>query len=152
VSPSIQPVSVVMAGMLSALHRSIFHEDPWDTPAIAGIIRITGFFGRVACENEQPTGFVMALDLGEECEIVSLGVLRERRRAGGGSALLASACREAKLRGSRSVVLEVAIDNIAARAFYASRGFTSVGRRPNYYPRAGRLVDALVLRLALTGT
>jgi [ribosomal protein S18]-alanine N-acetyltransferase len=152
VSPSIEPVSVVMAGMLSALHRSIFHEDPWDTLVIAGIMRLAGFFGRIACENEQPTGFVMVLDLGEECEIVSLGVLPERRRAGCGSALLASACREAKLRGSRSVVLEVAIDNIAARAFYTSRGFTSVGRRPNYYRRAGRLVDALILRLALIGT
>ena len=146
------PVSVVMAGVLSALHRSIFHEDPWNTPAIAGIMRIAGFFGRIASESEQPIGFVMALDLGEECEIVSLGVLAERRRAGCGSALLASACREAKLRGSRSVVLEVAINNIAARAFYASRGFISVGRRPNYYRRAERLVDALVLRLALIGT
>jgi ribosomal-protein-alanine N-acetyltransferase len=141
-----------MAGMLSALHRSIFHEDPWDTPAIAGIMRIAGFFGRIACENEQPTGFVLAIDLGAECEIVLLGVLPERRRAGCGSALLASACQEAMRRGSRSVVLEVAVDNTAARAFYASRGFTSVGRRPNYYRRAGCLVDALILRLALIGT
>ena len=151
-SPSIEPVSVAMAGMLSALHRSIFHEDPWDTPAIAAIMRIAGFFGRIACENAQPTGFVLAIDLGEECEIVSLGVLPERRRAGCGSALLASACQEAKRRGSRSVVLEVAVDNTAARAFYACRGFTSVGRRPNYYGRAGCLVDALILRLALIGT
>jgi [ribosomal protein S18]-alanine N-acetyltransferase len=152
VSPSVEPVSVAMAGMLSALHRSIFHEDPWDTPAIAGIMRIAGFFGRIACENEQPTGFVLAIDLGAECEIVLLGVLPERRRAGCGSALLASACQEAMRRGSRSVVLEVAVDNTAARAFYASRGFTSVGRRPNYYRRAGCLVDALILRLALIGT
>jgi [ribosomal protein S18]-alanine N-acetyltransferase len=151
VSRSIEPVSVVMAGLLSALHRSSFSQDPWDIPTVAEIMRIAGFFGRVACENGQPTGFVMALDLGEECEILSLGVLPEWRRAGCGSALLASACREAKLRGSRSVVLEVATDNNAAHAFYAARGFTSVGRRPNYYRRAGHLVDALVLRLALTG-
>jgi [ribosomal protein S18]-alanine N-acetyltransferase len=151
VSRSIEPVSVVMAGLVSALHRSSFPEDPWDIPSIAEIMRIAGFFGRVACENDQPSGFVMALDLGEECEIVSLGVSPQWRRAGCGSALLASACREAKLRGSRSVVLEVATDNIAARAFYAARGFTSVGRRPNYYRRVGHLIDALVLRLALIG-
>ncbi|MBV8091583.1 MAG: GNAT family N-acetyltransferase [Alphaproteobacteria bacterium] len=149
---SMVPVSVVTAGVLSALHRTIFHEDPWDTPAIAGIMRIAGFFGRIASENEQPIGFVMALDLGEESEIVSLGVLPERRRAGCGSALLAAICREAKLRGSRSLVLEVAIDNIAARAFYDSRGFTPVSLRLNYYRRAERLVDALILRLALIGT
>ncbi|MBV8337412.1 MAG: ribosomal-protein-alanine acetyltransferase, partial [Alphaproteobacteria bacterium] len=63
-SPSIEPVSAEMAGMLSALHRSIFHEAPWDTPAITGIMRIAGFFGRIASEIEQPTGFVLAIDLG----------------------------------------------------------------------------------------
>lgn len=148
----IEPVSVGMAGTLSRLHSSCFYEDPWDMPTITGIMHIAGFFGRIAWENEGPIGLVLALDLGKECEIVSLGVLPQRRRSGCGSALLASVCREALLRGARSVVLEVAVDNIAARSLYAARGFTSVGRRPSYYRHAGRVVDALVLRLALTGS
>jgi [ribosomal protein S18]-alanine N-acetyltransferase len=151
VSRRIEPVSVAMAGILSSLHGCCFDKDPWNTTSIAGIMGIGGFFGRIALENEHPTGFALALDLGEECEIVSLGVLPERRREGCGSALLASVCSEALWRGSRSVVLEVAADNIAARALYAARGFNLVGHRPNYYRRAGRLVDALVLRLALPG-
>ena len=54
------------------LHGSCFHEDPWDLSTIAGVMGIGGFFGRIAWENEQASGFVLALDLGEECEIVSL--------------------------------------------------------------------------------
>jgi [ribosomal protein S18]-alanine N-acetyltransferase len=152
VSCRIQPVSGAMAGTLSLLHTSCFSEDPWDVQTIAGIMKMAGFFGRIAWKKGQPIGFVLALDLGAEWEIVSLGVLPERRRSGCGSALLASACREALLRRSRSVVLEVAEDNIAARALYAARGFTSVGRRPNYYRQVRRFVDALVLRLELAGS
>jgi ribosomal-protein-alanine N-acetyltransferase len=110
---------------------------------------IAGFFGRMAWEDEQPVGFILALDLGEECEILSLGVLPERRRAGCGSALLSSVCSKAMQRSMRSVVLEVAADNVAARAFYVARGFISVGCRLNYYWRAGRCIDALTLRLSL---
>ncbi len=150
-SRRIEPVASAMAGAVSVLHGSCFHEDPWDIAAIAGIMGIAGSFGRIVWEDEQPAGFVLALDLGEECEILSLGVLPERRRAGCGSALLASVCLEAKSRNAKSVVLEVAVDNLAARAFYAAREFISVGCRPNYYERAGRRVDALVLRLALAG-
>jgi [ribosomal protein S18]-alanine N-acetyltransferase len=139
----------MMAGALSALHGSCFHDDPWDIQAIAGIMGIAGFFGRIAWENEQPVGFILALDLGEECEILSLGVLPERRRAGCGTALLDSVCSKAIQRSLRSVVLEVAADNLAARALYAARGFISVGRRPNYYWRTGRYIDALTLRLPL---
>ena len=145
----IKPISLKTAGALSILHGSCFSEDPWDIPAIAGIMGIAGFFGRIAWEDEEPTGFVLALGLAEECEILSLGVLLERRRAGCGSALLGSVCSEAMRRHIRSVVLEVAADNAAARALYAARGFVSVGCRPAYYRRAGGPIDALILRLPL---
>lgn len=145
----LEPVSLGMAEALSILHGACFHEDPWDLGAVGAMMGIAGFFGRIAWEDEEPAGFILALDLGGECEILSLGVVPERRRAGIGSALLASVCLEARLRGAISVVLEVAADNLAARALYAVRGFISVGCRPNYYRQAGRSVDALVLRLAL---
>ena len=138
-----------MAGALSILHGSCFSEDPWDIPAITGIMGIAGFFGRIAWEDEEPTGFVLALGLAEECEILSLGVLPDRRRTGCGSALLGSVCSEAMRRNIRSVVLEVAADNVAARALYTARGFVLVGCRPNYYRRARGRIDALILRLPL---
>src|SRR5216683_3675412 len=145
----IEPVSRVAAGPLSLLHQVCFPEDPWDIPAIAGIMGIPGFFGQIAWGKEAPAGFVLALDLGNECEILSLGVAPDQRRAGIGMALLDSVCFAASLRGAECVALEVAVDNAAARALYAREGFTVLGRRRNYYCQRGRLVDALILRRAL---
>jgi ribosomal-protein-alanine N-acetyltransferase len=110
---------------------------------------IPGFFGQIAWGKEAPAGFALALDLGSECEILSLGVVPDQRRAGIGIALLDSVCFVASLRGAECVALEVAVDNAAARALYAREGFTVVGRRRDYYSQRGRLVDALILRRAL---
>ncbi len=137
------------AAPLSMLHRACFPEEPWDSPAMARIMAIAGFFGRILWEDGEPAGFALALDLGGEGEILSLGVVPGRRRAGSGSALLASICEEMLRRGGHSVFLEVAADNAAARALYAARGFVQIGRRLNYYRRPAGLADALVLRRAI---
>ena len=151
-SRRLEQVSCFMAGPVALLHRACFPEDPWDPSAIVEILGTVGFFGRIAWEDETPAGFALARDLHKECEILSLGVLPERRREGVAMALLNSVCVEARLRSAESIVLEVAVDNIAARALYAVCGFLPVGRRRNYYRRTGNPADALVLRLALTGT
>jgi [ribosomal protein S18]-alanine N-acetyltransferase len=137
------------AGPLAILHQACFPEDPWDVTAITEIMGIPGFFGRVASEDGMPVGFALALDLGTECEILSLGVVPDRRRDGIGSALLDAVCCEALRRGAAGVALEMAVDNDAARALYVTRGFIPVGRRRNYYRQRGRLVDALIFHLTL---
>jgi ribosomal-protein-alanine N-acetyltransferase len=151
-SRRLEQLSSFMAGPVALLHRACFPEDPWDSSTIVEILGAVGFFGRIAWEDETPAGFALARDLRKECEILSLGVLPERRREGVGTALLTSVCVEARLRSAESIVLEVAVDNIAARALYAARGFLPVGRRRNYYRRTRNSADALVLRLALTDT
>jgi ribosomal-protein-alanine N-acetyltransferase len=138
-----------LAGPLSMLHSACFPEDPWNSFAIAEIMNITGFFGRIAWADEMPVGFVLALNLRQEYEILSLGVLPERRREGIGSTLLDSVCSAGRVSGAEFIVLEVAVDNSAALALYTSRGFRSIGHRRNYYRQANRRVDALVLQLAL---
>ena len=145
----LQPLPKVLAGPLSMLHCACFPEDPWNSSAIAEIMNLRGFFGRIAWLDEMPAGFVLALDLRKECEILSLGVLPERRREGIGSTLLDSVCSEGRVRGAECIVLEVAVDNSPALALYTGRGFTPVGHRRNYYQQASRRVDALVLQLTL---
>jgi ribosomal-protein-alanine N-acetyltransferase len=149
VNRRLQPLSKVLASPLSMLHCACFPEDPWNSLAIVEIMNITGFFGRIAWEDEMPAGFVLALNLHKECEILSLGVLPERRREGIGSTLLDSVCSEGRVRGAECIVLEVAVDNSAALTLYTGRGFIPVGHRRNYYRKASRRVDALVLQLAL---
>lgn len=148
----IEPASRLIAGPLSMLHRACFPEDPWNPAAMTDIMDMAGFFGRVAWEDERPVGFALALDLGKECEILSLGVVSERRRAGIGPALLEAVTSEARLRGAEYIVLEVAANNVAALALYVTYGFTQIGRRRSYYQQGSGRVDALVLRMALAAT
>ena len=145
----IEPLPRGAVGPISLLHRACFPDDPWDAGAIEQIMGIPGFFGRVGWAKTAPVGFALALALGEEAEIVSLGVLPEHRRRGIGSALLDAICGEARSRGAARVVLEMASDNEAASALYAGRGFRVVGLRRNYYRRTERVVDALILQVQL---
>jgi ribosomal-protein-alanine N-acetyltransferase len=150
-SLSLSPVPALGAEALAGLHRACFPEDPWDPTALVGIVGMAGFFGRLAWQGDTPVAFALALDLGRECEILSLGTLPQHRRAGVARALLAEICAEARRRRATGAVLEVAIDNIAARALYLGFGFTTVGSRPKYYRRGGCLIDAVILRLPLAG-
>ncbi|HEY1260846.1 MAG TPA: GNAT family N-acetyltransferase [Stellaceae bacterium] len=140
---------LLLATPLSMLHRACFPEDPWDIRAMTDILRLPGCFGAVAWSIAEPVGFALALALGEESEILALGVVPARRRAGIGAALLEAICDAARRCDARSVVLEVAADNTGARALYAGRGFVPIGRRPDYYRRGQLPIDALVLRLDL---
>jgi ribosomal-protein-alanine N-acetyltransferase len=145
----IEPLPRGAIGPISLLHHACFPEDPWDAGAIEQIMGIPGFFGRVGWVKTAPVGFALALALREEAEILSLGVLPGHRRCGIGSAILDAVCGEARMRGAERVVLEMASDNDAASALYAGRGFTLVGLRRNYYRRAERLVDGLILQVQL---
>src|SRR5581483_1606890 len=118
--------------------------------ALPRILSLSGCFGHVAWHGAAPRGFVLARDLGNECEILSLGVTPGYRRRGLGGRLLAAAIAEAGRQGAGSVVLEVATDNQAARRLYARLGFVQVGHRPRYYRRRDGLADALIMRRALT--
>lgn len=57
----------------------------------------------------------------------------------------------AETRGAKTMFLEVAEDNHAARALYQNFGFAMVGRRPGYYARKEQTaMDALILSVALS--
>ena len=142
----VSPLPAGAAIPLAAMHRASFPEDPWDAEALERIVALSGGFGYLAWQDETPTGFILARDLGGEVEILSLGVLPRWRRRGTGRALLGSAVTEAERRGAGSVVLEVATENVAARALYAAAGFVQVGRRQRYYRSSDGRADALILR------
>lgn len=96
------------------------------------------------------SGLILARVASDECEILTIGTIPDRRRSGLARSLLHEAAHRAHVLGAKSMFLEVAEDNDAARALYASCGFLSVGRRTGYYKRpGGKIVDALVWRAAL---
>jgi ribosomal-protein-alanine N-acetyltransferase len=151
VSWTITPLPATAAEPLASLHAACFPEEPWGAGVLRRILALSGGFARLASEGERPVGFVLARDLGDECEILSLGVIPECRRIGVGRALLRAVLQETARLGRPSVVLEVAADNVAARRLYEEAGCIAVGHRPRYYRRGGDMIDALILRCPATG-
>lgn len=145
----IEPLPAGAAEPLAILHATCFPDDPWEAGALARLIALTGSFGWLAWDGDSPAGFILVRDLGNECEILSLGVAPRWRRLGIAQELLCAAIAETRRRALASLVLEVATDNDPARALYASLGFVAVGRRARYYKRPDGRADALILRLTL---
>jgi ribosomal-protein-alanine N-acetyltransferase len=81
---------------------------------------------------------------GDQLEVLLLAVAADERRAGGASALLATALTAARQAGLAGSQLEVRASNAAAIALYRRHGFADVGRRPRYYE--GR-EDAVLMSL-----
>jgi ribosomal-protein-alanine N-acetyltransferase len=98
-------------------------------PGAGSASRVLGFI--VAQANRRGVGHILTID-----------VPPASRRFGVGSKLLATA--EARLRSGscRSVVLETAVDNAAALAFYKRHQYSVVKTIPRYYSNG---VDAFVL-------
>lgn len=158
---AVAPAGPCDVALLAELYRQCFAAGdeavafsgtPWSARSLAEVMALPGVFGLLALEDEAPAGFLLAQVLFEEAELLTLGVLPARRRAGLGGVLLAAALAEAGRRGARRMTLEVAAGNVAAQALYRAAGFREAGRRRNYYLLPdGRRLDALVLACPLTG-
>ena len=138
---ALREVAATDRDLLAALHGACF-DDPWDAAAMADILAMPGTFGWIALDGPHPAGFVLCRVAADEVEILSVGVIPDRRGEGSGRRLLAAALDGAVARGAKAMALEVAADNAAARALYDGAGFVKVGARPRYYQRHNGPVDA----------
>jgi len=146
-SVTISPASGFHAPVLAALHGGCF-DTPWDETAMAEVMAMAGVFGLMASNGgKPPSGFILCRMAADACEIITIGVMPENRRAGAAAALLAAATEKAAKAGARKLFLEVAEDNPAALGLYQAAGFREAGRRAGYYQGGG--TDALVLKKEL---
>jgi ribosomal-protein-alanine N-acetyltransferase len=128
---------------LAAIHADAFPpREAWGEDAIALQLAMPGVFGLL----HPLGGMILARVTEDEAEVLTLAVAPEVRRQGVAGALLAAAMATAREQAARTMVLEVAIGNAAARALYERAGFVEAGRRPRYYADGG---DALILRARL---
>lgn len=86
---------------------------------------------------------------GEDAQVMTIGVARERQGRGIGALLLGALIGRARELGARSMLLEVRVDNAPALALYARFGFERMGRRRGYYQPEN--VDAWTMRCPLNG-
>ena len=78
--------------------------------------------------------------------VITIDVGPEFRRRGVGTLLMRWICEKAQELASKSIVLEVACDNLPAQRFYARHGFEPTGLIPGYY---NGVVDALSMERPL---
>ncbi|MEZ5896297.1 MAG: ribosomal protein S18-alanine N-acetyltransferase [Parvularculaceae bacterium] len=131
--------------LLSRLEEQAFGDMAWGGGAMADGMTANAVATLLAYgpERQAPFGFVMWRPLGDEAEILTLGVSPDGRRKGVASALLARSILDARQAGAARMFLEVGARNVAAIALYRKFGFEQIGERPSYY-RDGE--DALVMR------
>ena len=129
---------------LATLHAASFSRG-WTAEAFADLLAQPGVM-----VISGPDGFILIRVVADEAEILTLAVRPKARGRGQGGRLTREGVVAAAAAGARRLFLEVAEDNVAARALYRQTGFEVVGRRPRYYVRPGTSpVDALVLSLNL---
>lgn len=135
---------------VTAIERASF-ADPWSAAEFASMLEVghTIFLVAEVGENRGIAGYVIAMAVLDQAEILNVAVAPEHRGAGLGGGLLDAALLEVERRGAELVFLEVRVSNAAARALYASRGFVEISRRKDYYRTP--VEDALVMRRAVIG-
>ena len=102
----------------------------------------------VAAEDARIAGFILTKENPPLGHIVTLDITEAYRRKGVGTMLLTESERNLAFRGVRTILLETAIDNAAAIAFWQRHGYRIEATLQRYY--LGRL-DAYEMRKILPG-
>lgn len=102
-----------------------------------------------AIDRNGIVGYAIVAYLVDEAHLLNLCVAPSYRRQGSAVYLLRQAMIRARKDGMRQMLLEVRESNEPARQLYRRAGFSTIGRRPDYYPDAGRREAADVMALSL---
>lgn len=138
----------------AALHAEAFvpfGERAWTRQDMAELLASPGVAGLLLQVEGTDAGLAICRVVADEAELITLAVRSAHRRRGAARRLLATVLDHARSAGAKTLFLEVAADNPAARALYETTGFRAVGSRSAYFRRGeGPAADAVVMRLDLS--
>ena len=134
------------AEALASLHARCFGDEAWTATQMEGSLLLATTRACGWWDDDCLVAFYLVQCVAEDVEILTLCVDPANRRQGLGRVLVEAILALTSLQKAGSVFLDVAEDNVAARALYESCGFHPIGHRPNYYHRKGALVDAVNYR------
>lgn len=123
--------------------------DPWSAREFSSVLAVDHSIFLIAESSGEIVGYVVAISVLDEAEILNVAVSPSRRGEGIGGVLLDAALAQVESRGAESVFLEVRVSNVAAMALYQSRRFAEISKRKNYYRTP--VEDAVVMRRATKG-
>ena len=157
----IVPLSTAHLAAIETLEAQLF-EQPASAEMLASFHRNPASVGYVLISRDQTpdagsgagsdavsgdiAAYALALNSGLSADLVTIGTAPSCQRCGFGRAVLDHLVAALPDMGAHELMLEVAVDNVAARNLYAAAGFATVAVRPGYYRRAGGPVDAVAMR------
>ena len=132
-SVSIRSARVTDLGVIGRLEIRSF-SNPWHPDTFRSLLEQPRAKVWVAEDPEAGVvGYAVLWWVLDQGELANLAVRPDQRGRGNGSALLDRAISHAESEGVESLFLEVRVSNEAAHRLYASRGFTQISVRKNYY-------------------
>lgn len=154
-APTIVTAGAAHLPVLEALHAASF-ADParsgpaWSAAEIGGLLILPGVSAQIALDGDgEPAGLALWRLVLDEAELLTIGTRPDRRGQGIGRALLRAGIAKLQAQAATRLFLEVAVTNKEAIYLYASLGFSSVGRRRDYYRHQGVAIDAELMMLGL---
>jgi [ribosomal protein S18]-alanine N-acetyltransferase len=117
------------------------------------INQIDEFLNNYTCfglfnKNKTLLGFAFFSIVLDEAELLDITINNDNRKLGLGFAFLTETFKILKSNHTSTVILEVAIDNLAAIKTYQKFKFTQIGIRKNYYQNNNNTTtDALVYQI-----
>ena len=129
-----------MFDKIADLHAKCFPHKPWAASEFADLKK--SGCDIIASDN----GFIVYRATLDEAEIITIGVSPDARRGGIAAAMLGIVENEMRHNGVKKIFLEVATDNVPARALYEHAGFVEIGHRPKYYDG----IDAIIMAKELS--
>ena len=153
----ILPLSTAHLAAIETLEAQLF-EQPASAEMLASFHGNPASVGYVLIRRDQTpnagsdavsgdiAAYALALNSGLSADLVTIGTALSCQRCGFGRAVLDHLVAALRDMGAHELMLEVAVDNVAARNLYAAAGFATVSVRPGYYRRAGGTVDAIAMR------
>lgn len=146
---TIRRMRIADVDVLLPHEREMFGTEAWTRRGYREELADTVNRYYVIAQDDDGTvlGSAGVMVLGATAQIMTVGVLPPARRRGIGRLLLRHLVAEAVRRGAEEVLLEVRVDNAAARDLYLDEGFVELALRRGYY--GGGHVDALTMRREL---
>jgi len=133
--------------VIAAIEQAAYPH-PWTRGNFSDSLE-AGYHGWVLECGGEIAGYTMVMIAADEAHLLNLTVGAPWQRRGLGRNLLAFVVKLARDYGARTILLEVRPSNSAARALYASAGFSEIALRRGYYPDGAVREDAILLERSL---
>ena len=114
--------------------------DGWNYEMLVSSFNTGRFYGFIAEEEGEKTGFITYSVLVPDADIESVYVRQESRKKGIAAALMNSAIKDVENKGGKKIFLEVREKNAPAINLYLKFGFKKISTRKKYYGEENAIV------------